>query len=280
MALLLTSSLSMAQLSPSAEGIRQKVADYAKENGITVSYDGDALMLQKDTMSFAMFFSGTSPVFVEMRTYDLNISECNVEYVSKAVNFINFQRCAIKAYVLPDHSAVRLSIESYVNDAQSVTSMLFTNMNAITTGWKICRSKYDEFMLNRDIVNQRLPFEIYSAEVINVDQADNVITEIYTDIESSDTQYITSQLIMNVFTDGEYEIGVKFITPDGKISTAETNPTTPYTFTAKLPLTSQQNFYLTGGWGSPNSGTWGPGNYMIEYYYKDKIFYAKKFTIH
>ncbi|MBQ5551067.1 MAG: hypothetical protein IIT32_08395, partial [Bacteroidales bacterium] len=80
--MLLASSLTMAQLSPGAEGIRQKLTEYARSEGMSANYEGDALTIQRDTLNFAVIFGGTSPVYVEIRLSDLDISSCNHTYIS------------------------------------------------------------------------------------------------------------------------------------------------------------------------------------------------------
>ncbi len=279
-AMLLTSSLAMAQLSPGAEGIRQQVAEYARNNGIKVEYQGDALILNSDTLGYAMLFGGINPVYVELRLGDLDISACNYESISKAVNYINNTRSAVKASILPNRTFMRLSVETFVNDAQSVINVLKKNMSLLASAWKICRQKYDEFTLNRDFNYQDLPFVIYSVNIANTDKNDQIITEVYEDIPSKETQYIHTALSIIPRVEGTYEIGIKFITPDGKVSTADPTFQSPYTFTSTLQINNQQLDYATGGWGSENPGTWPAGNYQIEIYYKDRLIYVKQFTIH
>lgn len=277
-ALLLASSLTMAQLSPGADGIRQKLAEYAKSEGMITNYEGDALTIRRDTLDYAVIFGGVNPVYVEIRLYDLDISNKNPEGIAKTANYINLHRSAVKASIVPTNPSLRLSVESFVNDAQSVINTLKKNMDVLKDAWLISRKKYDEFVDNQQFANLRIPFEVYYADIANVDKDNIVLTEVGDDIKSADTQYINTSLTMIVYEEGEYPIGVKFITPDGNVSKAE-NDGSPYTFVTMLNMTHQQTSYLTGGWGSTNPGTWGPGNYRIEYYYKDKPFYIMNFEI-
>lgn len=276
--MLLASSLTMAQLSPGAEGIRQKLTEYARSEGMSANYEGDALTIQRDTLNFAVIFGGTSPVYVEIRLSDLDISSCNHTYISKAANYINLNRSAVKASITPNGKTLRLSIESFVNDAQSVINTLKHHTDLLSEAWVMASKKYDEFMDNQQFANLRIPFEVYGADAVNVDQNNKLITAMDDDIKAAETQYINTSLSIIVYDEGDYPIGVKFITPDGNLSQVEGDPS-PYTFTTTLQMTYQQTDYLTGGWGSPNPGTWPAGNYRIEFYYKDKPFYIKNFEI-
>lgn len=278
MLLLLASSMTMAQLSPSAEGIRKKLAEYAKSEGMTPNYEGDALTIRRDTLNYAVLFGNNIPVYVEIRLFDLDISNNNLDYIAKTANYINLNRSAVKASLVPYNQSLRLSVESFVNDAQSVINSLKHNMDLLRDSWLISREKYDEFIENNQFSQLRIPFEVYSATVANVDKENNVLTNLDSDIKASDTQYINTSLAIIVYEDGDYTIGVKFITPDGNVSKAG-DDNSPYTFTTTLSMTQQQTSYLAGGWGSENSGTWGPGDYRIEFYYKDKPFYIKRFEI-
>ena len=277
--LMLASTLTMAQLSPGAEGIRQKVAEYARSKGMTTNYEGDALTIHRDTLDYAVILSGASPVYVEIRLFDLDISTCVPACISKAANYINSYRSAIKASIAPNGKTLRFTVETFVNDAQSVVNTLERHLSNLADAWKLCHQKYDEFVYNQGFANLRIPFEVYTADVVNVDKDDQILTEYGLDIKSADTQYINTSLTMIVYEDGDYEIGVQFITPDGNVSKAE-NDDSPYSYTTTLHLNQQQTSYIPGGWGSPNPGTWAPGDYQIVFFYKDKPFYAKKFTIY
>ena len=278
MLLLLVSSMTMAQLSPGAEGIRQKLAEYARTQNMKANFEGDALTIQNDTNYYAVLFSGSNPVFVEIRLSDLDISNCNPDCIKKAINDVNYTRSSVKAFITPDNQTLRFTVETFVNDAQTVINTFTKHLNLLRDAWKGCHQRYDEFVDNQPFANLRIPFEVYSADVANVDKDDILLTDLGTDIKSSDTQYINTSLAMIVYEDGDYSIGVKFITPDGNTSKVEQDGS-PYTFITTLSMTQRQSSYLTGGWGSPNPGTWGPGNYRIEFYYKDKQFYVKKFEI-
>ena len=277
--LMLASTLTMAQLSPGAEGIRQKVAEYARSKGMTTNYEGDALTIHRDTLDYAVILSGASPVYVEIRLFDLDISTCVPACISKAANYINSYRSAIKASIAPIGKTLRFTVETFVNDAQSVVNTLERHLSNLADAWKLCHQKYDEFVYNQDFTNLRIPFEVYSANVVNVDKDDQLLTEYGFDIKSADTQYINTLLTMIVYEEGDYQIDVQFIMPDGSVSKAADDGS-DYTFSTILHMTSDQPSYITGGWGSTNPGTWGPGNYQIVFYYKIKPFYAKQFKIY
>ncbi len=276
--MLLASSLTMAQLSPGADGIRQKLAEYARTQNMKVNFEGDALTIQKDTNDYAVLFSGSNPVFVEIRLYDLDISDCIPECIKRAANDVNYSRSSVKAFITPNNQTLRFSVETFVNDAQTVINTFLKHLDILRDAWKGCRKRYDEFVDNLPYANRRMPFEVYSADIANVDQDDRLITDLDADIKSSDSQYINTSLSLVVYEDGDYPIGIKFITPDGKTSKAEQDGS-PYTFINTLHITQQQSSYLTGGWGSANPGTWPAGQYRIEFYYKDKLFYIKNFEI-
>ncbi|MBQ1698673.1 MAG: hypothetical protein II075_12420 [Bacteroidales bacterium] len=277
--MLLASSLTMAQLSPGAEGIRQKVAEYARQQGMKANYDGDALSIQRDTMSYELVFTGVSPVYVEIRVTDLDISSCVPACIAKAANYINLHFSSVKASIVPTTKKIRFSAPLLVNDAQSVIVTLNQHLDNLAMAWRHCSQKYDEFVYNQDFTNLRIPFEVYSANVVNVDKDDQLLTEYGFDIKSADTQYINTLLTMIVYEEGDYQIDVQFIMPDGSVSKAADDGS-DYTFSTILHMTSDQPSYITGGWGSTNPGTWGPGNYQIVFYYKSKPFYAKQFKIY
>jgi Ni,Fe-hydrogenase I large subunit len=276
--MLLASSMAMAQLSPGAEGIRQKLAEYARQQGMKTNYEGDALTIQRDTIEYVVLFGGSNPVYVEIRLTDFGISNCIPACINKAANYININKGVTKVSISPDGQNIRFSAESFVNDAQSVIAMLKRHLDNLIGSYYACCEKYDEFVVNQQFANLRIPFEVYSAQVANVDKDNNILTELGTDIKSADTQYINTSISIILYDEGDYDIGVKFIPPDGNTSKAGDDGS-PYSFTTTLQMTHQQTDYLIGGWGSTTPGTWGPGNYRIELYYKDKPFYIKPFVI-
>jgi len=277
--LMLASTLSMAQLSPSAEGIRQKLAEYARSKGMKTNYEGDALTIQRDSLNYAVDFSAVSPVIVVIRLFDIDITSCDPACIRKTANYINLFFSTIKASITPDGKCIRLSTSSLVNDAQSVTATLDQNLSTLAMAWQYCSQKYDEFVYNKDFANLRIPFEVYSVNIVNVDKDDQLVTEYGEDIKSADTQYINSELSIIAYEEGDYQIDVKFVLPDGTFSKAADDGL-DYTFSNIIHMTQGQATYIGGGWGSPNPGTWAPGNYELIFYYKDKPFYAKPFTIY
>lgn len=298
-ALLTISSLSMAQLTPKtnvlrkmheklsfstsnlsrkALEIRNQIAQYAQRQGMSISYSGDLLLIERDSLYYTVYLYNEDPVYVEIHFAETGTVGCLPNVLMRAVNYVNFVESAVKVSIVPDFQKVRISAEYIARDPQNAVSTLIDNMDAILRAWNLCNDKYREYYDNQSFENLRLPFETYGALVANVDVDNNIITPLKTPIKSSDTQYFNTQLSLIVYQEGIHNLGIKIFSPDGNLSKAE-NDNSPYSFTTQIQLTKDVNMYYTGGWGSSNSGVWGPGSYHIEYYLDDQLFYVKNFEV-
>ncbi len=278
--LLLVSLLGVSGVSAqtgNAETIRAQIADYLKSKGISTELNGNALSFEKDSCGYLMIFDGAEPTYVELRLYDVDVSECHVPSIQKATNYVNVNFGALKAVLSTDNRMLELGVEMYVRKAESVMENLDFYTERLVKSLKVIDAKYHEFADNRDIMTRDIPFEVYSADVANVDKGDNIITPLDKDIPSSETQYINTMLTMNVYSEGEYQVDVKFITPTG---CSRVDENSEFSFSVPLNMTKSNKTYLAGGWGSPNPGTWPAGDYQVELYYKGRLFYIKKFSIH
>lgn len=298
-ALLTISSLSIAQLSPRTDvlrklheklsfstsnlshkalEIRNQLAQYAQSQGMSISYSGDLLIIERDSVFYTVYFYNENPINVEIHYAETNIVGCLPNVLMKAVNYVNFMQSAVKVTIVPDFKNLRISTEFIAKDAQYVTNTLTDNMDAIQQTWDMINDKYIEYYDNQSFEKLRLPCESYSALVANVDLNNTIITPLNTPIKSSDTQYLNTRLSLIVYQEGTHTLSVKFYTPDGNLSKAEDDDS-PYTFSTTIQLSKDNNMYYTGGWGSTTPGTWGAGKYHLEYYLDDQLFYIKNVDI-
>ncbi|MBR4441385.1 MAG: hypothetical protein IKS00_07545 [Bacteroidales bacterium] len=272
------SSLTMAQKFENAQTIRQKVADFAKKQGMTIEMPEDnVLTLKKDTINYVMSFSDDNPTFVEIRPFDYDVSTANYACLTKAANLINYTFGGIKATVTPDRQALRLTIDMLVFDAAHVNRLLEHYLDLFDQAWADIQMRYYEFQDNIIFSDIRMPFEVYCSGWANTDFESNVIGESNSIIKASEAQYIHIGLNLTGYEDGEYQIEVKLIHPDGTYSVSQ--PNEKYTFTSDINVSKGFKFYDLGGWGSNESSFWQPGAYRYELYYKDKLFYIKNFVL-
>ena len=276
--MIIQASLSLAQKAESAQTIRQKVADFAKKQGmITEFVDDYALTMTKDDSQYIMIINGENPSYVELRYADLYITARNYDLMLKTANHINQGISVAKASILPDRTTLRISTEMFTYDAQSVTKHFEHYINLIEKALKESRERYDEFATNLQFAGMKMPFEIYCADVANTDANAQRLSEINGEIKSAETQYIHIGVSLIVHEEGEYPIDIRFILPDGTYSASPDSP--EYTFSNKITLTKETKFIDLGGWGSETPGTWAPGKYRYEFYYKGKLFYVRDFEI-
>lgn len=277
--MMIHASLSVAQKVESAQTIRQKVADFAKKQGMVTELVGDqALTMTTNDAQYVLIVNGENPTYVELRFADLDITSRNYDLMLKAANHINQGTSVVKASILPNRTTMRISTEMFAYDAQSVTQHFEHYISLINQSLKECRERYDEFVANLQFSGLKMPFEVYCADIVNTDADVNRLSDINGEIKSAETQYIHLGLSINVNEEGEYPIDLKFILPDGTYSISQENA--EYTFSTTMKLTKGNNgIYDLGGWGSDKPGTWAPGKYRYEVYYQGKLVYVRNFEI-
>lgn len=121
------------------------------------------------------------------------------------------------------------------------------------------------------------PFDISKIEVANVDKDNNIINGYGTTIYDFQTKYIKPRITVDVKTEGNYDIYVKFYSPKG-LSSASDSPD-GYTYKSTINMTSGSHTYTLYGWGSENKGNWSMGRYRLEFYYNGQRIAQKEFDI-
>ena len=74
------------------------------------------------------------------------------------------------------------------------------------------------------------------------------------------------------------ELSIKIINPDGNLEKAEGSPE-GYTFTQNVTVKPGENVINLRGFGSRNAGTFMPGTYRYEVWYKGNKLYSQNFTL-
>ena len=119
--MMINASLSMAQVVESAKTIRNKVADYAKKQGMAIELVSEqALTMTTDDSEYVLIVNGENPTYVELRFADLDITARNYDLMLKTANHINQGSSVVKASITPNRTTLRLSTEMFAFDAQSV----------------------------------------------------------------------------------------------------------------------------------------------------------------
>lgn len=276
--MLIHTSLSLAQKFENAQTIRQKVAEFAKKQGMVTEFIGDqALTMTTDDAQYALIVNGENPTYVEIRFADLDISARDYDVMLKTVNYINQDKTVVKASIQPNRNILRISTEMFAFDAQSVTQHFEHYIDIINDVLKESRERYDEFAANKQFNDIKMPFEVYYANIINTDFDSNPLSEVNGEIKSAETQYIHIGVSLIVHQEGEYPIDIKFVLPNGSYSISDVDA--KYTFSTTMPLSSETTFFDLGGWGSSTPGTWKPGKYCYQLFYKGQLFYVREFEI-
>jgi serine/threonine protein kinase len=123
------------------------------------------------------------------------------------------------------------------------------------------------------------PFVIYKIEIGNVDYDGNVETEYGRTIYSSHTMYLKPKVYYKGFSAGNYNLKIKWFTPDGSLSTGTSSPY-GYSQVNDYSFVEGENSRTLMGWGNKTMGHWRSGVYRLEIWYRDNCVYVKNFRIY
>lgn len=117
------------------------------------------------------------------------------------------------------------------------------------------------------------PFLITSVDIKNEGE------EYGATIYSKNTTFIYGRVNIKPYVSRDIIIFVKFICPDGKLSTNENSPS-GYSYSHKISIEKGKITNFEHYWGNKNPGFWKSGQYYLEFWYNNKCFYRRGFYIH
>lgn len=268
-------AIAQDNMSSQARIFRDDIKQFLQEEGFSPTVDGDEIDFKKEGVSYWINFEGTSPVLVSLR-----LSGYTNEYDSeiamlKATNYANFIKGSAKAFLYKDNS-VGFAVQHYYKSAEEFKMTFYKNMSDIDKCKDNLTKKYNELNGSPDD-KSTTPFEISAVFVANVTQSGDIISDYGKSIYSNSTQYIKPRIYIDTKKEGEFEIFVKFFSPDG-LSSSSSSPD-GYSYKQTVTLSKNTPYYTISGWGSSTSGHWKAGEYRMEFYYKGKLIFTKKFNI-
>ncbi|MBR4440859.1 MAG: hypothetical protein IKS00_04835 [Bacteroidales bacterium] len=279
-ALLIFSATAFAQdeLSTKARNYRDEVKRFLQEEGFSPTVDGSEIDFKKEGVSYWIRFYYSDPVLVSFQISGFNNNYSDKNAMLEALSYSNLKLCSAKAFLFDDN-AVGFAVQYYSASPEEFKYSFYKNMSDLSTAKKRVEDKYIELEdRNANSSGSNEPFRISSALIGNTDYDGNVLTDYGKNIYSSSTQYLKPKLYIDTYTEGSYDIYVKFYAPGG-LSTGSSSPS-GYSYKSTLSLTKNSREYKLSGWGSSDSGNWKSGEYRLELYYKDKLLYTKYFTIY
>lgn len=172
-------------------------------------------------------------------------------------------------------TSVSLVIESFCHSVEEFKYTFYKSLKELDKAYNIVRETYSN--LDNGSSSYSQPFDISKIEVANVDKDNNIINGYGTTIYDFQTKYIKPRITVDVKTEGNYDIYVKFYSPKG-LSSASDSPD-GYTYKSTINMTSGSHTYTLYGWGSENKGNWSMGRYRLEFYYNGQRIAQKEFDI-
>lgn len=98
-----------------------------------------------------------------------------------------------------------------------------------------------------------------------------IITDYGQKLLSSKSRYLATRMQANSYRTGRYSFDIK-VYENGKLSTGDTRVEDGYSYNTTVNIHEIGKCTLKlGGWGSNTPGTWGPGRYRVEVWYKGEL---------
>ncbi len=121
-------------------------------------------------------------------------------------------------------------------------------------------------------------FEIIGVDILNTDIDCNVLNNAVNDkIPYSTSRYLMPSLKVVGYQKGNYDVYWKLYSPDG-LHSNENSPE-GYSYKNTITIGNGASTVRCSGWGGNTAGNWKPGEYIFEFYFKNKLMYVKAFTV-
>ena len=267
-----------AQENITAEGkvFRNAVKKFLTDEGFSPTIDEEvhSLDFKKEGVLYWFYFYDSKPIYVRMFRSGTDCANYTESILLKAANQTNIKRRAVKC-IITDKKIANFVAEFYVNSVEDFKYTFYSNMDALKDADDLFSSKLDEY--NSD--GSAAPFKIKSVSVANTDVSGNVITDFDETIYANQTQYIKPKLYIDTYTEGTYDIYVKFYFDNALSSATDGSSPSGYSYKSSLKMTKNVSQYHVSGWGGSTSGHWKKGSYRFEFYYKDKLLFTKNFNV-
>lgn len=271
--------LSQNVIAQDGEIKKRLVAEYLefiKEEGYspTVDSDGDIKFKIEGRTHYIVIYNEESPQYVTFMTSGFQVGgEDGFDYVTSvlAANEVNKQKRTVKLYVT--NTSVGVRIEMPFANTESFKRVFYKLISYLDTGRE---SFIEEYSKLSNQSNNSIVIDNFS--VANVEQNQDIISDFDKIIYDYKTKYIKPRMIVTSSVSGDFDLYVKFITPNG-LSTGDSSPD-GYSYKNTVKLVKGENKYIyLSGWGSNVAGKWSNGSYTIEVWCNDKLIGTKKFDI-
>ena len=267
-------SFAANELTPEQKVFQNSMKKFLREEGFSPTVDDvNSLTFKKEGELYWIDLGDSNPFYVEFHRIGFKCENSNRNYVLQACNEANRQVRCVKSFL--GETSVSLVIESFCHSVEEFKYTFYKSLKELDKAYNIVRETYSN--LDNGSSSYSQPFDISKIEVANVDKDNNIINGYGTTIYDFQTKYIKPWITVDVKTEGNYDIYVKFYSPKG-LSSASDSPD-GYTYKSTINMTSGSHTYTLYGWGSENKGNWSMGRYRLEFYYNGQRIAQKEFDI-
>lgn len=141
------------------------------------------------------------------------------------------------------------------------------------------QTRYDGLEAKYNELKNHYPLIIDDIQIANTYYGGEIETDYGGSIYSSRTMYLRPKLSYKGYVDSPQTLKVKWIKPDGFLSTGSSSPP-GFSQTVECSVYEGKQTLILSGWGGADMGHWGAGTYRIEIWYGSIMLKSKDFTIY
>lgn len=312
MIILMTSfgSFNAMALNDSERVAQKSMMEYLRSKGYSPAIDNrdESVNFKKNDILYWITFQGNASGILytlHRRPIKLNSSEKTPEQINqvcevaeKAANLVN----ATEPYkVIVRGPKVEFEYPIYCQTAkeyQEIFPHIFKTLSAskdkfdaqFPKGRNITDSIH-HYWLNLDTIHRVVPqkeirgtknarnLSISRIAVRNLSGADQVMSDYDQGLRKNKCQYLQEKIALIADNPGLYKVGVKIITPDGKILVPSSDATYTTITTINVSKAKKENEYELLKFGSDQGNLWEAGEYKIQFFEDEAMIFEDSFNI-
>jgi len=166
------------------------------------------------------------------------------------------------------------------SELQSTCNTLQRHYNELQNNYSTLQTTYNTLQNDMNNIQNHWKILITSLKVGNHAPNGTWIVNPGFRLQSSQMRYLTPQITVDSYINGEVTFYVKIIKPDGTLSTGSSSPRGfSYLNTEHIDRSNNQTLTLSS-WGNDDRSTYKSGIYTIQIWYENRCLISEKITIY
>jgi len=277
-----TGAMAQKKLTEGGKKAQTALMDYLRMNSImpTIDSKDNSVCFRKDNVLYWVTFEGEDPVLYTLHRTGMNHEKDNdfqPECATEACNEVN-RRHNVKA-TYNDRKRVEFYIQTYAKEPAGFQDNFMKLMAQFNDVEKTYKEAYNQVC--QQPVPKPTPLTSSNASFGSFDANGTVLTNYDQPLRKGNCRYIRARIEMSSPVKGLFMVGMKIISPDGRVIKAVNG--TNYTSTTNIEVKKKKKAvkYELEPFGSSDGAIWKAGEYKVEFYdvMQNNCFYSTTFNI-